>query len=308
MNWYHQEILYKEAINWGDFAKGISPFVLSGLLFLGISQNDIKNQSPSQIKQTVMNKAQEKGIEESQIRSIIEELDQAILSPQNTQQPEAQQTQPKKQTSFAPFIPALTQREGFRTKVYDDGAGYATIGIGHMMGKILAKDKNGIPTKIIPNERSVKVFNELFGNTLDFNLVATGKQVLTKEQAQRLAEAVDVPEHYARARNLFPNIDNYPDYVKYALLNGVFRGEFKKDYQVTKAINEGNFKDVTRFYLMRKDYSQAQKNGRLRGIIARMDENQYAFLKYALELGQITQQEYQQKMRLLDLTDLTFME
>ena len=301
MNWYRQEILYKEAINWGDFAKGISPFLLSGLLFLGITQNDIKNQSPSQIKQTVLNKAKEKGIEESQIKPIIEEIDQT------TTQPTTQTTQPIKQTLFSPFMPALTQREGFKTKVYDDGTGYATIGIGHMMGKILAKDKNGIPTKIIPNERSVKVFNELFGNSLDFNLVATGKQVLTKEQTQQLAESVDVPEHYERAKNLFPNIDSYPDYIKYALLNGVFRGEFKKDYHVTKAINEGNFKEVSKLYLMRKDYNNAKTRGKLRGLIARMDENQYAFLKYALELGQITQQEYQQKIRLLNLTDLTFM-
>jgi len=300
MNWYHQEILYKEA-GWGGFAKGLSPFVLSGLIFLGIMQSDILRQSPSQIVQTVKTKAQEKGIEESRIQPIIEELESAS-------QPESQPASQPASFSFTLFMPALLQREGSRNKVYDDGAGYATIGIGHMMGKIISKDKRtGLPTKISPNPRSKEVFDKLFGRTIDFNAVATGKQTLTNEQIKLLAETVDVPEHYKIAQRIFPNIDSYPDYVKYALLNGVFRGEFKKGYHVVKAINAGNFKDVVKFYLMRRDYSGAKKHGKLRGLISRMDENQYAFLKYALELGQITPQEYNNKMKLLDLTDLTFM-
>ena len=326
MNWYvRQNILHKEALNLKDFAKGFVPTFAGILLFLGISRSMLENKTAPEIKQTIQIKAEEKGIDYNKIAPIVEQnikqieqpdydrpgtiIEQPTATPETPQKPRGASVSPpsKEQVSLPLISDSLIKREGLRTKVYDDEAGYATIGIGHMMGKIVSKDKNGIPTKIIPNERSKKVFQELFGNSVNFNAVATGRQTLSTNQVKQLAEKVDIPQHYKMAENLFPNINEYPDYVKYALLNGVFRGEFKKDYQVTKAINEGNFGKASHLYLQRKDYNLAKTTGRLRGIIPRMDENKYALLKYALQLGQITQRQYQQKLKALNLKDLTFM-
>jgi len=327
MNWYlHQNILYKEALNLKDFAKGFIPTFAGLLLFLGISWSVLENKTAPEIRQTIKMKAEEKGLDyDDRLGEIVEQNINQIEQPDDDrsgtiiEQPTSIPAIPQKsigsppvpskqkQVSLPPISNTLIQREGLKTKVYDDGAGYATIGIGHMMGKIVSKDKKGIPTKIVPNERSKKAFQELFGNSVNFDAVSTGKQILTEEQVKRLAEKVDIPQHYKIAENLFPNINKYPDFVRSALLNGVFRGEFKKYYQVTKTINEGNFGKASHLYLQRKDYNLAKTTGKLRGIIPRMDENKYALLKYALQLGQITPQQYQQELKALDLKDLTFM-
>ena len=75
----------------------------------------------------------------------------------------------KSKFDYAAFTNKIRQYEGYRNKVYDDGRGNATIGVGHM---------------ITPQSR--QTFNQLFGKTVNFDDVASGKTTLTKSQIQRL--------------------------------------------------------------------------------------------------------------------------
>jgi len=93
----------------------------------------------------------------------------------------------------------------------------------------------------------------------------------------------DIRRHLRRARRIFPAFDNYPDYVQYALLDSIYRGDTGP--ATIKLINAGKWRDAAREYLNRYDYKNANALG-IPGIKPRMEMNRDAMLRYAEELGQ----------------------
>ena len=128
------------------------------------------------------------------------------------------------------------------------------------------------------------------GGTLTIGWGHTGAEakignVITISKAEQLLTS-DIQKEENKTKSLFPKYDNYPLYVRKALVNSVYRGEAKKDYKWVEAINAGNWEDAATKYLQGWDidFSQA-KNPKYKGGVAdRMVSNQEAFKKYAQEL------------------------
>lgn len=161
------------------------------------------------------------------------------------------------------FTGHIKQYEGFRNAVYDDGAGNATIGVGHL---------------ITPKSR--QIFQQLFGNSVDFDAIVSGQAKLTNEQVNQLAK-YDIDKHLKRARGIFPKFDTYPYYVKEALLNSVYRGDTGP--KTVALINAGRWEEAAAEYVNRDDYNNAVSRG-MSGIKTRMDANKSVMLEYAKQL------------------------
>jgi len=156
----------------------------------------------------------------------------------------------------------IAKSEGIETKIYDDGRGNLTIGIGHM---------------IKPNSRAM--FNRLFPE-IDFDRMVGGKQSITKDQAMVLFMH-DLREHLERARSKFPKFDQYPTYLKAALLDSVYRGDTGP--KTMALINNDKWEEAAKEYLNRHDYKNRFKL-KIRGIGPRMDRNRDAMLYYGQQL------------------------
>jgi GH24 family phage-related lysozyme (muramidase) len=135
--------------------------------------------------------------------------------------------------------------EGLKLKPYNDTKGIPTIGVGH---------------KILPNEN---FFNGI-----------------SEEEAKQLFSN-DVQNKLNTCRNIFPLFDSYPNYVKVALLDGVYRGDHKKEYKTTKLINNGDWINAAKEYLRNNDYYASQKQGT--GIAKRMKNNAKRMEQYGKE-------------------------
>jgi GH24 family phage-related lysozyme (muramidase) len=152
---------------------------------------------------------------------------------------------------FQDFTKRLEEREGREPKMYPDGSGNPTIGVGHLL---------------TANSRAI--FRSLFRNQFDsdqafntwFNNVRQGNQALTDTQIDALAK-YDIERHIDSAVDLFPNFKKYPYTLQAALLDGVYRGDHKASYKTTRLINEGKFNEAATEYLNRRDY-QFEKRAR----------------------------------------------
>jgi GH24 family phage-related lysozyme (muramidase) len=157
--------------------------------------------------------------------------------------------------------------EGVHTKVYPDTRKIKTVGVGFNM-----QQKNARKTfeQYVPKSE------------VSFDDVFSGRKSLTKKQALNLFKGT-MDDKVKTTKRLFPSYDKYPKAVKTALVNGVFRGEFKSTQQTVKHINSVQWDKVPKEYLHRKDYrnSKPNKNG---GIKTRMDFNAKIFREYAKEL------------------------
>ena len=139
----------------------------------------------------------------------------------------------------------IKSNEGLKLQPYLDTNKIPTIGIGH---------------KILPNE--------------DFS------DGITKEMAIRMFYK-DVQQKVVVAKRLFPNFDKYPEYLKVALLDGVYRGDHKNTYKTTKLINSGQFINAATEYLKHNDYYKSkQKNS---GVWKRMEKNSNAMKRFGME-------------------------
>lgn len=155
--------------------------------------------------------------------------------------------------------------EGIRLSVYLDTRGIKTIGVGFSLEQ--------------PSAR------EIFHRNLpgvSFDDVFSGKKSLTEDQAIRLFDET-LNDKVQTTKRLFPNYEKYPTDVKTALVNGVFRGEFKSSQKTVKYINNGEWSKVADEYLDRADY-RASQPGRNGGIKKRMDYNANIFRGYAEKL------------------------
>lgn len=144
------------------------------------------------------------------------------------------------------LITALTNRilpeEGFSATVYKDVYGIPTIGYGH---------------KILPNE--------------DFS------DGITKQRAIDLFKQ-DIVFKINIARSLFPALDSYPIPLQVALIDGVYRGEHKRNYKTTQLINAGKWEEAAKEYLNNREYLKAKQTGS--GVAKRMERNSAAMAQY----------------------------
>ncbi len=131
----------------------------------------------------------------------------------------------------------IKKHEGFSAKSYPDIGSRQTIGYGHLL---------------LPGE-----------NAKQMDLDKTFQKDLSKK--------IDT------ARKLFPKYDEYPIDTKKALVDGVFRGEFKAGHKTVDYINKSNWKKVPAEYINRDDYRESKEKGT--GVYKRMDENSSFFQK-----------------------------
>jgi GH24 family phage-related lysozyme (muramidase) len=129
------------------------------------------------------------------------------------------------------------------------------------------------------------------GDKLDGNLTIGVGHLVKPEEIEKYRNGIDVKqmqnlfnsdavEHLKRAIELFPKYWSYPDDVKIALLDGVFRGEHEKGHDTVEYINNGVWDKVPNEYINRKDYKNAVANG-LPGLITRMNRNKQIFQRMA---------------------------
>jgi len=292
MNWYKKAYnnvyLYAESCNDMRSIKkegGVKTSVLIALLmpllsWLGWTKFDIGNlltknnhNTQSTIKQVIeiakTKNAPTQLIEQTQKNITSIEQDQPIIST-------VQQTKPT-QFDFNVFRNRLHGFEGYTTQANPVGnKGEIDISMGHVMYN---------PNNPNPTERSRKIFIQLFGNKVNFDNVLSGKSSLTTEQANQLAN-YEIHQHLIRAKNIFPQFDNYPQYVQNALLDSVYRGDMTP--KVSTLVNSGQWDKAAKEYINRQDYRNAEHMN-IRGIIPRMNRNKNAFLAYAKETQKITQ-------------------
>ena len=194
-------------------------------------------------------------------------------TPQPTQiQPQIQQVIPepiekpllvrKNVDETAYFAKYIGANEGSRKQVYIDGRGHPTIGIGHL---------------ITPQSRDL--FTKLFNNSIDFDALLQKREQLTEPQVQILFQH-DLKRHLDVAKRVLPHFDNYPIYLKAALLDATYRGDLGT--KTTALINQNQWDEAAIEYLNRKDYRNRIQLG-IPGIGPRMERNRDAMLRYAAE-------------------------
>lgn len=306
MNWYKQQsLIQKEAWDWQRFQKGFwagAALALAG--WLGLSQLEVQRLqselgNDEEVVQVLREEVQKQGgnpeqiIQENPTEVVQEESGQEVVQPAPTRMTaEEEQTEGNPESAeqddnhyYDMYIDRLEQREGNWTHAYDDRTsneynggprrGVITIGVGHAMGANPTDSDRHAP-------RSQRVFQELFGNSVNWNDVYHGRAELTEEQVAALAR-YDIEEHVQRAIRLLPQYETYPEYVQEALLDSVFRGDTGQ--RTAALINQGNWRAAADEYINRMDYINAERNN-MRGIKIRMDRNRAAMLRYAEELGQ----------------------
>ena len=117
-----------------------------------------------------------------------------------------------------------------------------------------------------------------------FDNVRNGKQSLTDKQVEKLYEGT-LNEKVKKTKDIFPSYNTYPEAVQTALVNGVFRGEFKKSHKTVDYINKGQWDKVPEEYVDRKDYRDTNQPG----VKTRMDCNKKIFQEYAKELKKVAE-------------------
>lgn len=164
-----------------------------------------------------------------------------------------------------PFMEYVRPNEGSRAQVYRDGSGHPTIGVGHLI-----------------TDRSRGIFQELFGDSVNYDDIVAGKASLTPEQINNLFR-YDVNTRLTRQiPKVFPKFNTYPEYLQQALFDSHYRGDTGR--KTTQLINQGKWSEAAKEYLNRRDYREALQGGPNPGIVPRMNRNRDAMLRYAEEL------------------------
>jgi GH24 family phage-related lysozyme (muramidase) len=173
--------------------------------------------------------------------------------------------------SFANYIGA---HEGSVPYVYDDATGgrwyggatgNPTIGIGHLI-----------------DDESREVFQEVFGDEVDYDDIVERRAELTETQIAQLFRH-DVQDRLGVAENLFPNFSTYPTDVQSALLDGVYRGGLSGSPATIRLINSGDWIGAADEYLNNNEYRAAVRSGS--GVAPRMEQNRDVFLQYGRHLA-----------------------
>jgi len=254
--------------------------------YLGWTKTDIFNKLKNNNNNTEALK--QEAIEEAKQQNVPDQIIQQVQNNINNKPQEVTEQAPIRQqpSVYDSFRQKLLDNEGLVTKANPIGnRGEIDIGIGHAM-----LNPNNGKTKSQQTAVSRRIFNKLFGNTVNFDAVLNGQQELSQKQIEMLTKH-DIDEHLNRAKNLFKDtrqFDRLPQYLQEALLDGVYRGDIGTTAtpNTVRLMNINNWAAAAKEYLNHKGYRNAIKNN-LAGIRPRMEANQKAMLQYARELGQI---------------------
>ena len=203
-----------------------------------------------------------------------------VVKPEESQDAKQQGTKqkiktPAKETNFdfEKFRKRLQTFEGSPSnKAYKIGRrGEIDIATGHAMYN---------PNNDDPTLRSRKIFNQLFGNKVDFDSVLRGRASLSDNQVAELDD-YEIDLHLGRARSRIKKFDTFPESVKFAILDGIYRGDLGQ--KTADLINRGEWGKVAAEYLNHKGYRTAASRN-MAGIVTRMNANAKAFKQYASHL------------------------
>lgn len=148
--------------------------------------------------------------------------------------------------------------EGKKNRVYKDSSGLPTVGIGHYL---------------TDTKQDRQLFAVLFGKSVDYDDVLSGKQSLTDEQIEKLFN-VDVKIKEKLASNKIDNFSSLPMYVKNAVINALYRGDLGP--KTIKLINTGNWGAAAKEYLNHQNARSGPEQ-----IQRRMKTNALAFAQFA---------------------------
>ena len=145
------------------------------------------------------------------------------------------------------------------TRFYDnwvDAAAQRIIQLEGFIGK----------AKILPGEKLYTL-----GHGRSDKTVKLGDEI-TKSDALAELKTDLMPKKIKVAKSLFPLFDTYSPNLKIELLQGVYRGNFKRDHEAVKLINNGEWEKAAVEFLDYQEYRDAKKIGsKRRGIVFRMD-------------------------------------
>lgn len=188
----------------------------------------------------------------------------SMLGPQSNIQ--AQPAQSEYGIDYNNMFDYISQSEGKGKAgrpgyMYKDHKGYPTIGIGHLI------------TRDTP-----RIFQKLFGN-IDVNKYTSGQIPLTEPMMQKLFHH-DVRLKLNLARRKIPKFDTYPQNVKNAIIDALYRGDLGP--KTTKHINTGRWDAAAKEYLNHDEYREELQKNQIEpgssGIPARMERNRDQFL------------------------------
>ncbi len=175
--------------------------------------------------------------------------------------PEREQEPEQHNLDYDSIAQYIGGHEGSSAIVYNDSYGNPTVGIGHM----ITGESRGI-------------FNELFGEEVNFDDVVAGTVSLTQPQITTLF-SYDVQSRLSTARRLFPQFNSYNVETQGALLDGIYRGDLSGSPNTISLINQGSWDSAATEYLNHQEYIDAKDrldrgvNTTNAGVVYRMEEN-----------------------------------
>jgi len=152
----------------------------------------------------------------------------------------------------------IGQWEGKRNTMYLDTEKKPTIGIGHYLTN---------------TQQDRDLFNTLFGNDVNYDLILKGKQKLTDDQIEKLFN-VDVKVKEKLASKKISNFSSFPQYVKNAIINAFYRGDMGP--KTIRLMNNGDWNAAAKEYLNHQNARSGPEQ-----IQRRMKTNALAFVQYA---------------------------
>lgn len=127
------------------------------------------------------------------------------------------------------------------------------------------------------------VSNKVYTDTSGNKTVGVGHLLKKGEKVDDIETTfkTDVKGKIEIAKSLFPKFNEYPLKVKQSLVDGIFRGEYKKGQKTVDYINKGEWDKVPDEYINRQDYKASKTSKNATGVYKRMDRNANTFRDYA---------------------------
>jgi hypothetical protein len=117
---------------------------------------------------------------------------------------------------------------------------------------------------------------------VNYDMIYRGKENLTDEHIKNLF-LFDIKKYEEKTRNLITGFDDFPNYLKIALVDMTYRGDLGDSPKFRELFNSGEYLKAGSEYINREEYRSA-KEDKMRGLIIRMDSNKKRIWRYAENL------------------------
>ncbi len=162
--------------------------------------------------------------------------------------------------SIKPYFNDLIKWEGKKYKVYPDSNGIKTIGVGFNL-----------------EQPSAKKTIESFG--LNYGDILSGRASINDDIAMKLVEH-EISGKISLAKRLLPDFGTYPEQLKIAIVNGLYRGDLSQSPKTIHLMKANKWHDAAKEYLNNAEY----KNTDRRQIKDRMNTNAKVFSSYSPQI------------------------